>query len=149
MKNRNDIAPVDPDSLQKVEAKIQAKIDSGYTAPCGWLFRGLTFFFHQTTKYSICDVTRNLSQFAGAAISESIESPDVTHIIVSKDSLSPMDLSSLRGSLSTRPGRMPHLVDSKWVEDSWSNKTLLDEESKLPALGSLELNLASAFLLGA
>lgn len=130
MKNQ-DSHSIDLETLHKIEDRIQERVDSGYTVPCGWLFRKLKFFFHQTLPIDISlDLARNTSRFAGADILDDPESPIITHIIVNPDTLSSHDLISLRRSLSTRAGKMPHLVNLEWVKDSWSNKTLLDEESK-------------------
>ncbi|KAJ6144496.1 hypothetical protein N7470_008391 [Penicillium chermesinum] len=121
------------DALRRIEEQIQERVNSGYTVPCGWLFRGLTLFFYQIhLDDTPLALARDTSKFAGAGISDEMESPDVTHIIVDQERLTPSDLSSLRGSLSTRAGRMPHLVSLEWVKDSWSNKTLLDEERYTP-----------------
>lgn len=141
--------PLDPHTLHKVESHIQAKIDSGYTAPCGWLFRGLTFYFSSQAPYANGDggssktemdhtavcVARNTARFASANISTSLRSPDVTHVIINPATLSREDIGSLRRSLATRPGKkIPHLVSLDWVQESWKNGTLLDEESKFTRL---------------
>lgn len=45
------------------------------------------------------------------------------------------DVSALRGSLSARVGarkKVPHVVSSKWIEESWEARTLLDEEREFP-----------------
>ncbi|KAJ5140020.1 Nucleic acid-binding OB-fold [Penicillium atrosanguineum] len=135
--------PLDPHTLHKVESHIQTKIDSGYTAPCGWLFRGLRFFFcsqapqasgqetsHKTQveDAALC-LARNTARFASAHIATSLKDPDVTHIIVNTNTLSREDIASLRGSLAARPGnKIPHLVSMDWAQESWKNGTLLDEE---------------------
>lgn len=138
--------PLDPHTLHKVESHIQAKIDSGYTAPCGWLFRGLTFFFpsrdNQSNESSASNRTkiedtalclaRNTARFASAHIATSLNDSEITHIIVNLDTLSREDIASLRESLAARSGKkIPHLVSLNWIQESWENGTLLDEESKL------------------
>ncbi|KAJ6119705.1 DNA ligase 4 [Penicillium sp. IBT 18751x] len=136
--------PLDPHTLHKVESHLQAKIDSGYTAPYGWLFRGLIFFFssavpttggHETfdkthtEDIALC-LARNTARFASAHIATSFKDPDVTHVIVNPDTSSREDIASLRGSLAARPGKkIPHLVSLHWIQESWKNGTLLDEES--------------------
>jgi len=134
---------LDPRTLHKVESHIQAKINSGYTAPCGWLFRGLTFFFFsqaphangdsasKPTEETAIGLARNIARFASAKVATSLESPDVTHVIVNQTNASREDIGSLRESLAARPGKkIPHLVSLDWVQESWENGTLLDEESK-------------------
>lgn len=135
---------LDSRTSQKVENLIQNKINAGYTAPCGWLFRRFTFFFlenHASTEETkpkfITDeirlqLARNTAQFGGANTTTSLESSDVTHVILNPEYLSPEDITSLRESLAARPGmKVPYLVSVAWVEESWMNGTLLDEESKL------------------
>lgn len=145
--------PLDPHTLHKVASHMRTKIDSGYTAPCGWLFRGLTFFFSsqapQVSGPEIFDKTqiedialclaRNTARFASAHIATSLKDPDVTHIIVNPDTLSREDIASLRGSLAARAGKkIPHLVSLHWVQESWKNRTLLDEESKFTPFYSFQ-----------
>lgn len=139
----------DARSFHKVEAQIQAKTDSGYTAPRGWLFRGLIFFFFSPERYTngkqsddaASDNTKvedtrqtlacNIARFASANIVSSLKSNDLTHVIVNPETASSTDIVSLRKSLARRSGKkVPHLVTCEWVEESWKNGTLLDEESK-------------------
>lgn len=142
--------PLDPHSIQKIETHIQNKINSGYTAPRGWLFRGLAFFFpssHQAngdgnsnsdsdssnsaTKDIRLTLVRNTAQFGGASTVTSLKAPGVTHVVVNTERLSPAEVSSLRKSLAAGSRKkIPHLVSLDWVEESWEHGTLLDEESK-------------------
>lgn len=144
-----DTHGVDPHSRRRVEAQIQDKVNSGYTAPCGWLFRGLDFYFHSPLgskgtagnpiqHLNIEDdhrlyLARNIARFAGAASGATLESPSITHVIVNPETLPSEDITSLRKSLASRSGtKIPHLVSLSWVEESWANGTLLDEESRSP-----------------
>jgi DNA ligase-4 len=134
---------LDESTSQRIEARIQEKVNSGYTAPCGWLFRGLSFFFFSpvnrtnekdgaTTSLDLSlKLLQNTARFARANIATSVKAPGITHAIVNSETASPADLASLRKSVAALPGRkVPHLVTSKWVEESWKNGTLLDEERK-------------------
>ncbi|KAJ5746060.1 Nucleic acid-binding OB-fold [Penicillium odoratum] len=127
----------------RIENIIQDKIDSGYTAPCGWLFRRFTFLFfendkapkdnqasHIITLNDTClQLARNTALFGGANTATSLESPNVTHVIVNPETLSLEEIKSLRESLAARPSKtLPYLVSMAWVEESWKNETLLDEE---------------------
>lgn len=143
---------LDTRSLQKIESKIQAKIDSGYTAPKGWLFHGLTFLFfpsehHATGDHSkdTSDSTKmedtrqilacNMARFAAAKLVTSLQSRDLTHVIVNPETTSSAEIASLRISLAERPEKkVPHVVSFEWVEECWEHGTLLDEESKFPLL---------------
>jgi DNA ligase 4 len=138
---------LDTRSLQKVESKVQAKIDSGYTAPKGWLFRGLTFLFFSSEHHTngghsdhASDNTKmedtrqilacNTARFAAANIVTSLQSRDLTHVIVNPETTSSTEISSLRKSLAGKSVKVPHVVSCGWVEESWEHGTLLDEESK-------------------
>lgn len=140
---KQEAAPVlDASTSQRIEARIQEKVNSGYTAPCGWLFRGLSFFFSPVNQTNgeddgmisldlTLELLQNTASFAGANIATSLEAPGITHAIVNSETASPAKLDSLRKSVAALPGRkVPHLVTSKWVEESWKNGTLLDEERK-------------------
>lgn len=141
---RPDHTP-DPETIQRVEARIQEKVNAGYTVPCGWLFRGLKFYFYSNKDQldepasrelrkedQRLHFARNTARFAGAETASSLRSSGTTHVIVDPETLSSADISSLRKSLAEKPGvKMPHLVSVGWVEECWKNGTLLDEESKL------------------
>lgn len=135
---------LDSRTLQKIEHLIQDKINAGYTAPCGWLFRRFTLFFFESDaraeeskpSFNADDIrlqlARNTARFGGANTTTSLESSDVTHVIINPENLSSEEITSLRESLAARPGKkVPYLVSVAWVEESWTNGTLLDEESKL------------------
>lgn len=138
--------PLDPRTYHKLESHIQARIESGYTTPRGWLFRGLAFYFytpeyangveHNDATYSGAgkeDTSQllacNTARFAGATLVTSLKDTAITHIMVNPDTTSSADIVSLRKSLAGRlGGKIPHLVTLEWVEESWKNRTLLDEE---------------------
>ncbi|KAJ5677992.1 Nucleic acid-binding OB-fold [Penicillium maclennaniae] len=87
-----------------------------------------TFDKTHTEDIALC-LARNTARFASAHIATSFKDPDVTHVIVNPDTSSREDIASLRGSLAARPGKkIPHLVSLHWVQESWKNGTLLDEE---------------------
>lgn len=136
--------PPDPTTAQRIESQILEKVHSGHTIPCGWLFRNLTFYFNSPNPQTngnnegphssdlALTLTRNTTRFAGANNAHSLRTPGITHVIVNPDTTSSSDIKSLRESLAALPGRkVPHLVGIKWVDESWKNRTLLDEESKL------------------
>lgn len=139
--------PLDPHSIRKIESHIQNKINSGYAAPRGWLFRGLTFFFpssrransdeshdsdssNSTIEVIRSTLARNTAQFGGASSATSLKSAGVTHVIVNTEKISSAEISSLRKSLAAGSRKkIPHLVNTDWVEECWKHGTLLDEES--------------------
>ncbi|KAJ5433091.1 DNA ligase 4 [Penicillium daleae] len=138
--------PLDPHSMQKIETHIQDKVHSGYTAPCGWLFRGLTFFFPSSSQVNgdaasdsdsssstmediRLTIALNTAQFGGAGTVSSLKAPGVTHVLVNTEKVSSAEISSLRKSLAAGSRKkIPHIVSLGWVEESWKHGTLLDEE---------------------
>lgn len=158
--------PLDPHSIHKIDTHIQDKIDSGYTAPCGWLFRGLTFFFppsHLANGDGTSDsdssmskmedirltLARNTAQFGGASAVTSLKSASVTHVIVDTEKTSSAEISSLRKSLAAGSRKkIPHLVSLDWIEESWKHGTLLDEESKLAYTFNIMFRLLTLNLQG-
>ncbi|KAH8705089.1 ATP-dependent DNA ligase IV [Talaromyces proteolyticus] len=136
----------------------------------GWLFKGLTIYFHPSTISPSSPETepessqrlwlaRSLAEFGGANISTHLEIGDnndssikssssnrekttkagnnintVTHVVVPISPSSKQDVTSLRKQLSKRVGeRIPHIVSVEWVEESWREKTLVDEERFAPS----------------
>lgn len=130
-----------PDSITRITERIQERADSGFEIPAGWLFKGLTLYFnHQLTSESegvsthLLRVAANIARFAGAGVVSTFDDTAITHVIVDPDTSS-ADVSALRGSLSARVGarkKVPHVVSSKWIEESWEARTLLDEEREFP-----------------
>jgi DNA ligase-4 len=134
-------SPLDPTTIQRIESQIQDKVNAGYTAPRGWLFRGLTFFFYtqpnesggdeQTRKHIRLRLTQNTARFAGAQSAASLKDSGITHVVIDTESSFSVDLPSVRKSLAENLGKkMPHVVSVDWIEECWKHGTLLDEESK-------------------
>lgn len=73
-------------------------------------------------------LARNLLNFAGARIVEDIEDNTVTHVVVSNRNT---NLKALRKRLATRR-KMPRVVNTSWVQDSFEEATMLDEERYAP-----------------
>lgn len=126
---------VDLRTFQKIETRIQDRVNAGYTAPCGWLFRGLIlFFFSQSQtddkqKDRRLHLAQNTARFASAGSASSLKDSSITHVVIDTNALSSADISSLRKSLADKSGtKIPHLVSVDWVEECWKNGTLLDEE---------------------
>ncbi|KAL2011562.1 hypothetical protein VTN00DRAFT_4280 [Thermoascus crustaceus] len=146
--NRMDtVDNVDPSQVSRLVEQLNANAqeDGGDTLGVspGWLFKGLTFYFHhpspevdsgspppegETTSIRL-RLAANVAKFAGADIASSLKNINVTHVVVDAD-ISSTEVSSLRGSLARELGKrkMPHLVTVQWVEESWEERTLLDEE---------------------
>lgn len=148
----------DSGSLDQL-AEFTADHSDNLTSSPGWLFRGLTLYFHplppqdgsnegetilSDSEAHRLRLARYLVLFASAQVAETLdtsigqrkgkraaaEKPSrITHIIV-PTSVSKADLSSLRGTIGQSSGPIPHVVTVEWVEESWKEGTLLDEESE-------------------
>jgi DNA ligase-4 len=71
-------------------------------------------------------IARNRFLFARGRIVDEDEDEDTTHYVVtSKD---PEVVKKFREKLSRMSRRIPRIVGIKWLQDSWDEKTLLDEE---------------------
>ncbi|KAL5364118.1 putative DNA ligase [Aspergillus floccosus] len=141
MRKEHDFdASQNTEAIDKLTERIQEKASSGPEAPLGWLFKGLTIFFPQLKKHdsdeeSSASIQRyrlplaaNTIRFAGGKVVDSLKHPSLTHIVVVPDT-SPSEVSSIRKSLSAKAGgKLAHLVTVEWIEESWEQQTLLDEE---------------------
>lgn len=132
--------------------------------PPGWLFKGLTIYFHDLSSHRLW-LARKMTEFGSAAITESLngdngdkrtankskgrnkkpaESFSVpTHVVIDKvsDSGSSNEITNIRKALSQMQMsdhgiKIPHLVTVAWVEQSWKERTLLDEESMFQLFSS-------------
>jgi DNA ligase 4 len=103
----------------------------------GWLFRGLRIYLDFGIKSngenSSLDLdgqnlrlklASNLAMFAGAEPVEDLEDESITHVVIGANS---SRLGTVRKGISTRK-RLPRMVTADWVEESWKEGTLLDEE---------------------
>ncbi|KAL4748398.1 DNA ligase 4 [Aspergillus terricola var. indicus] len=140
-KDGENNSPCSPEAVQKVTEHIQEKVDSGWTMPCGWVFKGLALCFPENEGDSASGslepkqsqrihLARNTAKFAGASVTTSLKDLSITHVVVDPDFTS-SETSKLRKTLSTRK-KLPHIVRVDWIEDSWKERTLLDEERKCP-----------------
>ncbi|KAL4931510.1 DNA ligase (ATP) DNL4 [Aspergillus undulatus] len=136
-KNRNGDRPASSQAIDKLTERIQEKVGAGWTLPPGWLFKGLTLHIPEPEQDSISEETestkpfrthlaRNTARFAGAEVTSSLKNQSITHVVVGPET-SASEVSKLRHSLSTRK-KIPHIVKVDWVEESWKEKTILDEE---------------------
>lgn len=133
--------------------EVENQLSNNDTSSCpGWLFKGQTLYFahnpqsgdsqlhhHQQQRLNLAS---NIARFASARVVTDLEVKSITHIIVCDRSQE--DISSLRKSLSKRVGtknKIPHIVSVEWIEQSWAEKTLLDEERKCFHHLSLERNI--------
>ncbi|KAL2853726.1 ATP dependent DNA ligase domain-containing protein [Aspergillus pseudodeflectus] len=124
------------EAIEKLTESIQERTDAGWTVPLGWLFKGFTLHFVKEGGGGLSSVfptqaARNVARFAGAVVTESLKSSSITHVVVNPETPA-SDLSSIRQTLSTRK-KVPHIVTIAWIEESWKEKTILDEERFQPS----------------
>ncbi|OJJ50946.1 hypothetical protein ASPZODRAFT_148327 [Penicilliopsis zonata CBS 506.65] len=126
----------DASSVKRLEMHIQERVQAGYEAPCGWLFQGFTLYFHygeeeqhQQQIQLPLRLASNVARFAGAAVACSSDDSHITHVVLAADCAA-AEISHVRAFWAARPGKtVPHVVLAAWIEDSWQEGTLLDEES--------------------
>ncbi|KAM0480398.1 hypothetical protein ACHAPX_004229 [Trichoderma viride] len=87
------------------------------------------FYLADGAMESVKDKWERFIRYGGGSCSQDLDDQSVTHIVVLGDD--PMEVGDvgdkLRPRLSER-GRMPRLVRARWVEESWRERTVLDEE---------------------
>ncbi len=107
----------------------------------GWLFKGLVIYLdygslpkeksspNEMGRYDLqMELVTNLLRFAGAKIVEELADETITHITVYSNS---PRIDMLRKEISKK-SRLPRVVTMEWVNDSWKEGTLLDEERYAP-----------------
>lgn len=132
---------VTPDQLMELFQNMPAKMEDGYdpmeildqlnehghdleSMPC-WMFHGIIAHFVN----GVPGETARLFQFAGGLLADSIERDELTHVVVSSsDSAAVKDV---RRAVSGK-ARLPRVVTSDWVTESWAEGTRLDEERFAP-----------------
>ena len=101
--------------------------------PC-WMFNDLLLYADQGQMNGLAPTTAvedldlrlacNTVCFAGGVLSDALVE-GLTHILIGRDK---SRLQDLRARVSQFNGRLPRIVTAAWVEQSWQEKTLLDEE---------------------
>ncbi|KAK2737554.1 DNA ligase (ATP) [Myotisia sp. PD_48] len=117
----------------------------------GWIFKGLVIYFvpnigteNEDPEDPILSLrqklARNIAKFAGSSIATSLDDEGITHVLLDvgckNNSNFSAELATLRAKLSerfTRTQKIPHIATIEWVEQSWKEKTLLDEERFAPS----------------
>lgn len=139
------LANMDNDSMGRFEAAsfLQELRDRDYAMGeiRGWLFKGLIVYLDYGSlpkeKSAANDISgyilqmrliANLLRFTGAEIVEDLADETITHVVVCPN-ISRID--TLRKEISKR-SRLPRVVTMEWVNDSWKEGTVLDEERYMP-----------------
>jgi DNA ligase 4 len=113
----------------------------------GWMFAGLVVHFDPEKRsqpngvndqLGYDELGRELQQreeaaswtlrFGGGLLSEELDNMQLTHVVVHENS----NVKQLRRTLASRP-RLPRIVTRQWIEESWKEQTLLDEERFAPS----------------
>ncbi|GME28801.1 DNA ligase ATP-dependent [Neofusicoccum parvum] len=103
----------------------------------GWLFRGARVWFDDddddddagspaaaaTRLYLAAQVVR----FAGGAVAAGLGEEGVTQVVVAPG-VRKERLREIREAVAAKGGPVPRVVSVEWVEESWKERTLLDEE---------------------
>ena len=98
----------------------------------GWMFRGMVVYFdwidHDTDAEPATRLRMKLAEqlvaFGGGRASKDLDDVLITHIVVKADK---SRLKNIRKCISKK-AKIPRIVRLEWVEESWAEKTLLDEE---------------------
>ncbi|KFA64555.1 hypothetical protein S40285_04590 [Stachybotrys chlorohalonatus IBT 40285] len=97
----------------------------------GFMFQRCVVYFHCTESAKPLRVSRlgHYVKYAGGACTENIWDSSLTHIVVlGEDTMEVGEAGEeLRRETSGRR-QIPRVVSGKWIEHSWTEKTLLDEE---------------------
>ncbi|KAL8628723.1 hypothetical protein Q9189_005584 [Teloschistes chrysophthalmus] len=134
-----------PQDQRAVRTRLNEKFQSGMDLR-GRLFQGLLMYIDvddglmsngAAKAPQIRDLETeqacNIARFAGAKVAGHLLEDGITHVVVNSDA---RRVRQIRGELSSiRP--LPRLVSTAWIQDSWKEKTLLDEERRL--LSALEV----------
>lgn len=75
-----------------------------------------------------CEKLARYVRYGGGICVDGLESERLTHVVVLKGSRNQEEMDQLRRDLSMRDGRLPRLVSGDWIETSWKEKSMLDEE---------------------
>lgn len=112
----------------------------------GWLFKNTVIHFVEPAndtsdggnsakaleKLQPVHRAQDLVRFAGARLQEDLSNSFITHVVVN-DSVAEDGprMKALRARIAKK-NRLPRLVTLGWIEDSWKEKTRLDEERYAP-----------------
>lgn len=155
---KQDLVEDDAEINEISETVFERSHEEGTTSP-GWLFRGFVVHFHDPADSSATSdqirifLARKMTEFGGADIVEDLDvtsgktkgrshkstSHVPTHIIVaagnttsSKEEISNVRKTLAQQQMSDRGLKVPHIVTVEWIEQSWKEKILLDEDRMFP-----------------
>jgi len=68
----------------------------------------------------------NYIKFGNGQVVDGLDHPELTHVVIVGEGASAV-AREVRREIASRP-RLPRIVTEKWIQESWKEKTLLDEE---------------------
>lgn len=93
----------------------------------GGLFKGCSVYITDSNDPQR-QVIADILLFGGAKIEENLDKESITQVVVLEE-VERLPVSELRRAIAESGRRkLPRIVTSAWVEDSWDESTLLDEE---------------------
>lgn len=133
------ITDLSPSQITQIHERWAAKRDGSPTILSdlpGWLFKGQVLYFAKPSSSDSRPSPRlqrasTTARFAGATVVQDLDDKTVTHVVVEYDVGT--DIPALRAQIAKRVGggkKVPHMVSVRWIEESWAEKTLVDEERK-------------------
>ena len=121
------------EGVEKMRADLQGESEAGELP--GWLFDRTSMFFDTGRSSgagsiaSTSDTTfaraRRIARFAGAHVEEELRE-GITHVVTRGEDKD--RVREIRRQSSAFQGGLPRIVKPEWVEQSWREGTLLDEE---------------------
>jgi DNA ligase 4 len=96
----------------------------------GNIFRRMVAFFDNDGSDVEMRFAEQIIRFANGKIANGLEDTGITHVVIGRDR---SRLDEIKSTVSRRRPT-PRIVTTEWVIESWSNKTVLDAESKFIVL---------------
>lgn len=104
--------------------------EHGYELSISGMFANFNVFFDTATPDDLeVLLTSNIVRFAGGQVAADLRDLSVTHIVLTGNDAS--RTREVRKQIASRR-KLPHLVTLDWINDSWTEGTLLDEERFVP-----------------
>ncbi|KAH9886097.1 ATP-dependent DNA ligase [Xylariomycetidae sp. FL2044] len=102
----------------------------------GHIFRGMVVHLAGADNASETEALqlRNRVRFGGGLITEDLEDVSITHVVIlsNDERRDGTETAAAVRSVISHRGRVPRVVGQLWVEDCWTNRTVVDEERYEP-----------------
>lgn len=132
--------------IEKEKCEPDGRILNLMSESLGWLFKNTTIYFvepddpgrDQPGEAGIVRESqpfyhaKNIAMFAGAKIAYRLDDPTVTHVVVGPFVTNDQQrMKDLRSKIAEKR-RLPRVVTTEWIQESWEEATRLDEERYAP-----------------